>query len=58
MVTVERLDDHTVKETDHRQGKVTGEIHLTATRNGRSIQVTDNDVVHHQITTYTLDKQE
>ena len=58
MVTVERLDDHTVKETDHRQGKVTDEIHLTATRNGRSIQVTDNDVVHHQITTYTLDKQE
>jgi hypothetical protein len=37
---------------------VTDEIHLAATRNGRSIQVTDNDVVHHQITTYTLDKQE
>jgi hypothetical protein len=57
-VTVKRLDARTVDETDHRQGKVTDEIHLAAASDGKSIQVTDHDVVHQQITTYTLDKQE
>ena len=57
-VTVKRLNDTTVEETDHRQGKVTDEIRLAAGSDGKSIEVTDNDVIHHQITTYTLDKQE
>jgi hypothetical protein len=58
MVTVKRLDARTVEETDHRQGKVTDEVRLAAANDGRSIRVTDNDVIHHQITTYTLDKEE
>jgi hypothetical protein len=58
MVTVKRLDARTVEETDHRQGKVTDEIRLAAASNGKTIEVTDNDVIHHQITTFTLDKQE
>jgi hypothetical protein len=58
MVTVKRLNQHTVEETDHRQGKVTDEIRLAAASDGKSIEVTDNDVLHHQITTFTLDKQE
>ena len=39
-------------------GKVTDEIHLAAAKDGQSIEVTDNDVLHHQITTFTLDKQQ
>jgi len=58
MVKVKKLNDHTVEEIDSRQGKVTDEIHLAAASDGKSIEVTDNDVVHHQITTFTLDKQE
>jgi len=56
-VTLKRIDDHNVQETDHRLGKVTDEIHLAAAKDGSSIEVTDNDLIHHQITTYTLDKQ-
>jgi hypothetical protein len=57
-VKVKKLNDHTVEEIDSRRGKVTDEIHLAAASDGKSIEVTDNDVVHHQITTFTLDKQE
>jgi hypothetical protein len=57
MVTVKRLNDRTVDETDHRQGKVTDEIRLAAASDGNTIEVTDNDVIHHQITTFTLEKQ-
>ena len=58
MVTVKRLDDLTVDETDHRQGKVTDEIRLAAASDGKTVEVTRNDVIHQQITTYTLEKQE
>jgi hypothetical protein len=58
MVKVKKLNDHAVDETDSRQGKVTDEIHLAAASDGKSIEVTDNDVIHHQITTYKLEKQE
>ncbi|HXW73192.1 MAG TPA: hypothetical protein VEK10_00150 [Steroidobacteraceae bacterium] len=58
VVTLKRMDDHNVQETDSRDGKVTDEIHLAAAKDGQSIEVTDNDVMHHQITTFTLEKQQ
>jgi hypothetical protein len=58
MVKVKKLNDSTVEETDYREGKVTDEIRLAAAKDDKTIEVTDNDVIHHQITTYTLDKQE
>jgi hypothetical protein len=58
MVTVKRLDDLTVEETDHRQGRVTDEIRLAAASDGKTVEVTRNDVIHQQIMTYTLEKQE
>jgi hypothetical protein len=58
MVKVKKLNDSTVEETDYREGKVTDEIRLAAAKDDKTIDVTDNDVIHHQITTYTLDKQE
>jgi len=57
-VTLKRIDDHTVEEIDHRLGKVTDEIRLAAAKDGKTIEVTDNDVIHHQITTFTLDRQQ
>jgi len=57
LVSVTRLDDRTIQEIDHRQGKVTDEIRVAAARDGSTLEVTDHDVVHEQITTYTLDKQ-
>jgi hypothetical protein len=57
MVSVKRLDNYNVQQTDSRGGKVTDEIHLAAARDGRTIQVTVHDLIHHQITTVTLDRQ-
>ena len=58
LVSVKKVNERTVDETDSREGKVTDEIRLAAARDGTTMQVTDNDVLHHQITTFTLDKQQ
>ena len=55
---VNKVGDHEVDETDSRQGKVTDEIRIAAASDGMTMEVTDNDVIHHQITTYTLEKQQ
>ena len=57
-VSVKKVNDRTVDETDSREGKVTDEIRLAAASDGKTIHVTDNDVLHHQITTFTLEKQQ
>jgi len=56
-VAVKRIDDNTVEETDSREGKVTDQIHLAAAPDGKTIQVTDKDMLHDQVTTYTLERQ-
>jgi hypothetical protein len=56
-VSLKRIDANTVEETDSRMGKVTDEIHLAAAPDGHTLNVTDKDVQHDQITTFTLDKQ-
>jgi hypothetical protein len=57
VVTLKRIDDNTVEETDRRNGKVTDEIRIAAAKDGKTIDVTDKDPVHGQTTTYTLEKQ-
>ena len=56
-VKLHKVDDNTVVETDYRMGKMTDEIHLAAAKDGQSIEVTDKDVQHGQMTSYKLDKQ-
>jgi hypothetical protein len=56
-VTVRKIDDRTVEETDRREGKVTDEIHMSASKDGKTLEVTDKDMQHGQTTTVTLDKQ-
>jgi hypothetical protein len=56
-VTLKRISDNAVEETDHRQGKVTDVIHIATAADGKSIKVEDKDMAHDQTVTYTLDKQ-
>jgi hypothetical protein len=56
-VSVRRVDDHTVEETDRRDGQVTDEIRLAAAADGRTLVITDKDVPHGQTTVMTLEKQ-
>jgi hypothetical protein len=57
VVSLKRIDDNTVVETDRRQGKVTDEIRLAASKDGKTVEVTDKDPVRGQTMTYTLEKQ-
>jgi hypothetical protein len=57
VVSLKRIDDNTVEEIDHRQGKVTDEIRIAASKDGKTVDVTDKDVVHGQTMTFTLEKQ-
>src|ERR1700682_295471 len=56
-VSLKSTDANTVEETDHRMGKVTDEIRIAASKDGKTVQYTDKDVVRGQTTTFTLEKQ-
>lgn len=56
-VTLKRIDANTVEETDHRGGKVTDEIRLATAKDGKTLELTDKDLVHGQTMTLTFDKQ-
>ena len=56
-VSLKKIDDATVEETDHRQGKVVDEIRLSLAEDGNTITVIDKDIAHGQTVTYTLEKQ-
>jgi hypothetical protein len=56
-VSLKKIDDATVQETDHRQGKVVDEVLLALARDGNTIAVIDKDIAHGQTITYTLEKQ-
>jgi len=56
-VTLRKIDEHTVEEIDHRQGKVADEIRLATSADGKSLTITDKDVLHDQTSTVTFDKQ-
>jgi hypothetical protein len=56
-VTLKKIDANTIEEIDHRQGKVADEIRLAASADGKSLTITDKDVLHDQTSTVTFDKQ-
>ena len=56
-VSVRRIDDATVEETDHRQGMIVDQIRLALAKDGNTIAVTDQDVALGQTSTYRLEKQ-
>jgi hypothetical protein len=57
VVTLKRIDANTVVETDRRGGKITDEIRLAAAKDGKTVELTDKDLIHGQTMTLTLDKQ-
>lgn len=56
-VSLRKIDDATVEETDRRQGKVVDEIRLALAKDGKTITVIDKDIAHGQTVTYTMEKQ-
>lgn len=57
VVSLKRIDANTVEETDRRMGKVTDEIRIAASKDGKTVEYTDKDVLRGQTTTFTLEKQ-
>jgi hypothetical protein len=56
-VSLKKMNDATVEETDHRQGKVVDEIRLALAKDASTITVIDKDIAHGQTVTYTLERQ-
>jgi hypothetical protein len=56
-VSLKKIDDATVEETDHRRGRIVDEIRLALAKDGNTITVIDKDIAHGQTVTYTLEKQ-
>lgn len=57
MVSVKRIDPNTIQQTDSRQGKAIGEIHIAAAPDGKTINYEYKDLEAGQTVTMTLDKQ-
>jgi len=57
MVSLKRIGDRTIEETDKRGGKVVGVFHMTVSADGKSIQAAYNDKQHGTTTTFTMEKQ-
>jgi hypothetical protein len=56
-VSLKRIDDHTIEETDRRNGKITDVIRTTASADGKTINVMDDSPLYGTKTTYTMTKQ-
>ena len=57
MVSLKRIGDRTIEETDKRVGKVVGIYRMTVSTDGKSIQAEYNDKEHGTKTTFTMEKQ-
>jgi len=57
MVSLKRIGDRTIEETDKRGGKVVGIYRMTVSTDGKSIQAEYNDKEHGTKTTFTMEKQ-
>lgn len=57
MVSLKRIGDRTIEETDKREGKVVGVFRMTVAADGKSIQAEYNDKEHGTTTTFTMEKQ-
>lgn len=57
MVSLKRIGDKTIEETDKRDGKVVGVSHMMVSKDGKSIQVEYADKQHGTKTTFTMEKQ-
>lgn len=56
-VSIKRVDDNTVDETDKRNGKVIGSAHISVSADGKTMTVTWKDALHGTSGSYTAMKQ-
>ena len=56
-VSLKKIDDATIEEIDHRQGKIVDDIRLALAKDGNTITVIDKDIAHGQTVTYTLERK-
>lgn len=57
MVSLKRIGDRTIEETDKRDGKVVGVYRMTVSSDGKSIHAEYNDKERGTTTTFTMEKQ-
>ena len=56
MVTLKRLSDHQIEETDRREGKVTDVILWTVATDGKTLSFSDEDKAHETTVSWTMDR--
>lgn len=57
LVSLKRIGDDTIEETDKRDGKVVGIYRMTVSKDGKSIQAEYDDKQRGTKTTFTMEKQ-
>jgi hypothetical protein len=57
MVTLKRIGDSTIEETDKRDGKIVGVYRMTVSSDGKSIHAEYHDKQHGTTTSFTMEKQ-
>jgi hypothetical protein len=57
MVTLKRIGNDTIEETDKRDGKVVGIYKMTVSSDGKSIKAEYNDKQRDTTTAFTMEKQ-
>jgi len=57
MVSLKRIGDNTIEETDKRNGKIVGVYRMTVSADGKSIHAEYNDKERGTTTTFTMEKQ-
>jgi len=56
-VSLKKINDHTIEETDMRDGKVTSIARMTVSADGKKMTVDVNDKLHGTTSRYVADKQ-
>jgi hypothetical protein len=56
-VSIKRVNDNTVDETDRRDGKVIASAHITVSTDGKTMTVAWKDALHGSSGSYTAMKQ-
>ncbi len=57
MISLKRVGDATIEETDKRDGKVVGISRMTVSKDGKSIQIDYTDKIHGTTASFTMEKQ-
>lgn len=57
MVSLKRIGNNTIEETDKRDGKIVGVYRMTVSADGKSIKAEYTDKQHGTTTSFTLEKQ-